>query len=56
MHESVQSAWLSCAALDVISLHAYGVGDFATSALTPYVTQAVNAGKKMIMEEWCVSK
>lgn len=52
MSESVQSAWLSCAALDVISLHAYGVGDFATSNLQTYVNQAKNAGKKMLMEEW----
>ncbi|RPD58585.1 glycoside hydrolase [Lentinus tigrinus ALCF2SS1-7] len=50
--ESVQSPWLSCAALDVISLHAYGVGDFATANLQTYVTEAKNAGKKMIMEEW----
>ena len=44
MSESVQSAWLNCGALDVISLHAYGVGDFATSSLRPYVTEAQNAG------------
>ncbi|KAI0684965.1 glycoside hydrolase [Cerioporus squamosus] len=52
VNESVQSAWLSCAALDVISLHAYGVGDFATSSLQTYVIEAKNAGKKLIMEEW----
>ena len=52
--ESVQSAWLSCEYLDVISIHAYGPGDLETSALQPYVTEAVNAGKMLIMEEWCV--
>ena len=56
MAESVQSPWLSCDAIDVISLHAYGVGDFATSSLQTYVNEAVNAGKKMIMEEWCVPR
>ena len=53
--ESVQSAWLSCEPLDVISSHAYGPGDLTTSALEPFVTQAVNAGKKLIMEEWYVT-
>ena len=52
MSESVQSAWLSCGALDVISLHAYGVGDFATASLRQYVTEAQNTGKKLLMEEW----
>ena len=52
MSESVQSAWLSCGALDVISLHAYGVGDFATASLRQYVTEVQNAGKKLLMEEW----
>ncbi|KAH9846610.1 glycoside hydrolase [Lenzites betulinus] len=50
--ESVQSDWLTCDALDVISIHAYGVGDLTTSALTPFVQQAQNAGKKLIVEEW----
>ena len=53
--ESVQSAWLSCEPLDVISIHAYGPGDLTTSALEPFVTQAVNTGKKLIMEEWYVA-
>ncbi|KAH9924734.1 glycoside hydrolase [Fomitopsis serialis] len=52
LSESVQSAWLSCDALDVISIHAYGTGDLATSALKPYVQQAQSAGKKLILEEW----
>ncbi|TBU28380.1 glycoside hydrolase [Dichomitus squalens] len=50
--ESVQSAWLQCSGIDVISLHAYGVGDFATSNLQTYVNMAKSAGKRMIMEEW----
>ncbi|KAI0358966.1 glycoside hydrolase [Trametes cingulata] len=50
--ESVQPDWLSCAELDVISIHAYGVGDLQTSALQPFVQQAQNAGKKLLMEEW----
>lgn len=49
---SLLSPYFSCASLDVLSIHAYGTGDFATSALQPYVTQAQNAGKKLIMEEW----
>jgi mannan endo-1,4-beta-mannosidase len=55
LEESVQSAWLSCAALDVISIHAYGTGDLSASALQPYVQKAQAAGKKLIMEEWCVA-
>ena len=54
VHEPVQSDWLSCDALDVISLHAYGVGDFSTSSLQTYVNQAKNAGKLMMMQEWYV--
>ncbi|KAL1952291.1 hypothetical protein VTO73DRAFT_1440 [Trametes versicolor] len=50
--ESVQPDWLSCAALDLISIHAYGVGDLQTSALQPFVQQAQASGKKLIMEEW----
>ncbi|KAI0638993.1 glycoside hydrolase [Trametes polyzona] len=50
--ESVQPDWLKCAALDLISIHAYGVGDLQTSALKPFVQQAQAAGKKLIMEEW----
>ncbi|KAF7713522.1 Beta-1,3-mannanase [Penicillium ucsense] len=49
---SLLDPYFSCDALDVLSIHAYGVGDFATSALQPYVTKAQNAGKKLIMEEW----
>ena len=54
LSESVQSAWFSCDALDVIAIHAYGPGDLETSAISPYVTQAQNAGKKLLFEEWFV--
>jgi mannan endo-1,4-beta-mannosidase len=54
LSESVQSAWFSCSALDVIAIHAYGTGDFATSTIQPYVTQAVAAGKKLLFQEWYV--
>ena len=54
MDESVQPDWLSCPALDVISIHAYGVGDYSTSSIKTYVSRAQAAGKKLIMEEWYV--
>ncbi|CAI0649448.1 unnamed protein product [Colletotrichum noveboracense] len=49
---SLLEPYFSCAALDVLAIHAYGVDDFATSKLRPYVTKAQNAGKKLIMQEW----
>jgi mannan endo-1,4-beta-mannosidase len=49
---SVQDAYFSCAALDVIAIHAYGVGDLTKDALQPYVQKAQKAGKKLIMQEW----
>jgi len=49
---SVEDAYFSCGALDVIAIHAYGVGDFDTSKLKTYVDKASNAGKKLIMQEW----
>ncbi|KAH9841925.1 glycoside hydrolase family 5 protein [Rhodofomes roseus] len=52
LSESVQPGFLSCDALDVISIHAYGTGDLATSALKPYVAQAQAAGKMLMVEEW----
>ncbi|KAI0344085.1 glycoside hydrolase [Trametopsis cervina] len=52
MDESIQPQWLTCSALDVISIHAYGTGDYATSAIQKYVSQAQSASKKLIMEEW----
>jgi mannan endo-1,4-beta-mannosidase len=55
MSESVKDAWLSCQYLDVIAIHAYGVGDFTTSNIQTYVTKAKNAGKKLLFQEWYVS-
>ncbi|EXF83882.1 hypothetical protein CFIO01_03905 [Colletotrichum fioriniae PJ7] len=49
---SLLDPYFSCSALDVLAIHAYGVDDFATSKLQPYVTKAKNAGKKLIMQEW----
>lgn len=50
--ESVQSAYLSCDALDIIGIHAYAPGDLTTSNLSPYVSKAKAAGKKLLLEEW----
>lgn len=52
--ESVQDGWLNCSALDVISLHAYGAGDYNTTFLQTYIQRAHAADKKFIMEEWRV--
>jgi mannan endo-1,4-beta-mannosidase len=52
LSNSLLDPYFSCKALDVLAIHAYGTGDFATSALQPYVTKAQNAGKKLIMQEW----
>lgn len=52
MDESVQPDFLTCGALDAISIHAYGTGDYATSAIQTYVQRAQAAGKKLLMEEW----
>ena len=49
---SLLDPYFTCAALDVLAIHAYGVGDFATSELKKYVTRAQKAGKKLIMQEW----
>ena len=49
---SAPDAYLSCAALDVIAIHAYGVGDLTRDALQPYVQKAQKAGKRLIMQEW----
>ncbi|TQN68217.1 Mannan endo-1,4-beta-mannosidase 5 [Colletotrichum shisoi] len=52
LDNSLLDPYFSCGALDVLAIHAYGVNDFATSRLVPYVTRARNAGKKLIMQEW----
>ena len=49
---SAPDAYLSCAALDVIAIHAYGLADLTKDALLPYVQKAQKAGKKLIMQEW----
>ncbi|KAJ5444707.1 uncharacterized protein N7458_008579 [Penicillium daleae] len=49
---SLLDPYFTCDALDVLAIHAYGTGDFETSALQPYVTKAQDAGKKLIMQEW----
>lgn len=49
---SLLDPYFSCSALDILAIHAYGTSDYATSALTPYVRKAQNAGKKLIMQEW----
>lgn len=55
MDESVTDDWLNCDALDVISIHAYGTGDFETASIETYVQRALATNKKLIFEEWCVS-
>lgn len=52
MDESVTDDWLNCEYLDVVSIHAYGIGDFETSSIETYVSRAQAAGKKLIFEEW----
>ncbi|KAL5424669.1 hypothetical protein PMIN04_003052 [Paraphaeosphaeria minitans] len=49
---SLLDSYFSCAALDVLAIHAYGVGDFDTAKLKTYVDHAKMAGKKLIMQEW----
>jgi len=49
---SVQEAYFSCAALDVIAIHAYGLSDLTQTKLKPIVQKAQNAGKKLMMQEW----
>lgn len=52
LSNSLLDPYFSCAALDVLAIHAYGVTDFSTSSLQPYVSKAKSAGKKLIMQEW----
>jgi mannan endo-1,4-beta-mannosidase len=49
---SLLDQYFTCAALDVLAIHAYGVGDFETTELKKYVDRAKVAGKKLIMQEW----
>lgn len=52
---SLLDPYFSCASLDVLAIHAYGVGDFDTAKLKTYVDHAKSAGKKLIMQEWGLS-
>lgn len=52
LDESIQPDWLSCDALDVVAIHAYGVGDFDQTKLQGRISQAQAAGKKLILQEW----
>jgi mannan endo-1,4-beta-mannosidase len=52
LSNSLLAPYFSCAALDVLAIHAYGTGDLQTSALKPYVERARANGKKLIMQEW----
>jgi mannan endo-1,4-beta-mannosidase len=52
LDNSLLDPYFSCSSLDVLAIHAYGTGDFATSKLKPYVEKAKKAGKKLIMQEW----
>lgn len=49
---SLTSGLFTCSALDVLAIHAYGVGDYDKSKLDRYVTMAKNNGKRLIMQEW----
>lgn len=49
---SLLDQYFCCVALDVLAIHAYGVGDFDTSKLKPYVDRAISVNKKLIMQEW----
>ncbi|KAF2762541.1 glycoside hydrolase family 5 protein [Pseudovirgaria hyperparasitica] len=51
---SVQDAYFDCEALDVIAIHTYGPSEFATDRLTPFVDKAIDAGKKLLFQEWGV--
>jgi len=52
LDESMQPDWFTCAELDVLAIHAYGTGDFSTSKIQPYVTKALQNGKKLLFQEW----
>ncbi|GKU03582.1 glycoside hydrolase family 5 protein [Fusarium langsethiae] len=52
LDNSLLDGYFTCSSLDVLAIHAYGVGDYDTSKLKNYVTKAKNAGKKLIMQEW----
>lgn len=47
---SVQDPYFSCAALDVIAIHACVLGDPTKEALEPYAKNAQTSGKKLITQ------
>ncbi|GME50098.1 putative glycoside hydrolase family 5 protein [Neofusicoccum parvum] len=49
---SLLDDYFSCAALDVLAIHAYGTGDLTAAKLQPFVDRAAAAGKKLLMQEW----
>lgn len=52
LDNSLLDAYFTCSALDVLAIHAYGTGDYATNKLEGYVQTANDNGKKLIMQEW----
>jgi len=52
LDESMQPDFFTCDSLDVIAIHAYGVGDFNTDKIQGYVQQAQQNGKLLIFQEW----
>uniref|UniRef100_A0A6B2L8V3 mannan endo-1,4-beta-mannosidase n=1 Tax=Arcella intermedia TaxID=1963864 RepID=A0A6B2L8V3_9EUKA len=53
MDESLQPDWFACKELDVIAIHAYGVGDLMDSTkMQNYVSKAVDSGKMLLFQEW----
>ncbi|KAG8996058.1 hypothetical protein FRB94_008579 [Tulasnella sp. JGI-2019a] len=52
LDESINDTLLNCTHLDVVAVHAYGVGDLNTTKIQPYVTSALQNGKKLLFQEW----
>lgn len=49
---SLLDGYFTCPGIDVLGIHAYGTGDLTQAKLAPYVTKAVQNGKKLVMQEW----
>ena len=54
LDESMQTAYLQCADIDIVAIHMYGTGDFDTSKISNYVQKAQQANKKLMVQEWYV--
>lgn len=52
LDNSLLPAYFTCDSLDILAIHAYGTGDFATDKLQSYVSKAQASNKKLIMQEW----